>query len=50
MAKTFCEKVTVKIIVEKRNCPNNIKNLWKQTRDSNGIKCWKYIGNTSEIK
>lgn len=43
------EKVTVKIIVEKRNCPNNIKNLWKQTQDSNGKTCWKYLGNTSDF-
>lgn len=43
------EKVTINIIVEKRNCPNNIKNLWKQTKDSNGKTCWKFLGDTSNL-
>ena len=43
------EKVTINIIVEKRNCPNNIKKLWKQTKDSNGKTCWKFLGDTSNL-
>lgn len=35
---------TIKIVVNKRNCPKNIKGLWKKTNDSNGKNCWKYNG------
>lgn len=31
-------------MVNKRNCPKNIKGLWNKTKDSNGKQCWKYNG------
>lgn len=39
---------TINIVVEKRNCPKNIKGLWQKTTDSNGKTCWKYTGGVSD--
>lgn len=38
------DEKTINIVVDKRNCPKNIKGLWNQTIDSNGKRCWKYAG------
>lgn len=38
------DKKYIYIYVEKRNCPNNINGLWQKTADSNGKRCWKYVG------
>lgn len=34
--------VNIDIIVEKRNCPNNVNGLWTKTADANGLTCWKF--------
>lgn len=39
---TSTEKtVTIDIVVEKRNCPNNINGIWEATKDANGTSCYK---------
>lgn len=38
------DKKYIYVYVDKRNCPNNINGLWQKTTDSNGKRCWKYVG------
>ena len=43
------QEKTIKVIVEKRYCPNNINGMWEQTTDANGIKCWKCISKDAKL-